>query len=70
MDNTLIKDETEKVAFFLENVVEKMTTYMNSITIRSLEDEAECERPYLLELLRGARSLLVFVRKHLMFVVK
>jgi len=66
MDNTLIKDESEKVAFFLENVVEKMTTYMNSITIRSLEDdEAECDRPYLLELLRAVRSLLVFCEEAL-----
>ncbi|MCM3163156.1 DUF3907 family protein [Metabacillus litoralis] len=65
MDNTLVRAETEKVAFFLENVVGKMTTYMNSITIRSLEDEAEGERPYLLELLRAARALLVFCEEAL-----
>ncbi|PGT83760.1 DUF3907 family protein [Bacillus sp. AFS040349] len=65
MDNTLVKAETEKVAFFLENVVEKMTNYMNSITILSLEDEGEGERSYLLELLRAARSLLVFCEEAL-----
>ncbi|PMC39469.1 DUF3907 domain-containing protein [Bacillus sp. UMB0899] len=65
MTAILLRVETKKVAAFLENIVEQLTEYVNSITIHSLGQEGIFDHEYLLELLKTTRRLLVFCEEGL-----
>lgn len=65
MTMTVLRVETERVAFFLESIVKQLTEYVNSITIHYLEKEGEFDKSYLLELLKTTRRLLVFCEEGL-----
>lgn len=61
----VMRAETEKVMMFLDRIVNRMTEYVNSTTIHSLEKEGTSDNDYLLELLKAARRLLVFCEEGL-----
>ncbi len=65
MTTTLLRAETEKAAVFLENIVKKLTDYVNSTTIDSLRQEGVFDHSYLLGLLKATRRLLVFCEEGL-----
>ncbi|WP_207981615.1 DUF3907 family protein [Metabacillus bambusae] len=65
MENTRVKSELKRVVVFLENVVEKITNYLNDITITSLENEIAGDKDYFLKLLKSVRKLVVFCEEAL-----
>ncbi|KKI93105.1 hypothetical protein WQ54_06260 [Bacillus sp. SA1-12] len=65
MEGTGIKSELKHVITFLENVVGKMTNYLNEITLSSLEAEIEGDIDYFKELLKTVRKLVVFCEEAL-----
>lgn len=65
MGNIIVKSQTEQVKIFLENTVDRLSTYLNDTTITSLLDEHTSEKDYYKELLATLRKLTVYCEEGL-----